>query len=499
MRSTPGIPLPIRPEYDSPLGLLPSAPLPAWDGEEKVALSEILSALSFALDLTEGAIPGHAIRTCLLGMRIGIALRLDHSLLSDLYYALLLKDLGCSSNAARMSELLGADERSAKQAIKAIDWTDSGIARARWAAKHVLPGSSHWHKLKRLLEMKRHGEQNTVALFRARCERGAAIARKLGISERAAAAIYSLDEHWNGNGFPEHLHGQAIPLLSRISAIAQHLDVIGGAVSQSHAMDALKERSGRWFDPDLVRLTVALDRSSALWSHWNTTGDRRAVVDLEPGGSHTIGAAQVDFICEAFAEVVDAKSPMTCRHSVGVMQAANSISGRMGLDPERRKLIYRAALLHDIGKLRVPNNILDKRGTLTAAEWAVIWEHPTVSYEILARASCFNQVALIAGRHHERLDGSGYPGGLTAEELTLEDCIVAAADVFATLAEDRPYRPAMQPDAIISIMKRLEYTGKLLPVCCRMLREEVEMRLSPTVTPPEPNESAAYDLIEPRE
>jgi putative nucleotidyltransferase with HDIG domain len=473
MRGTLRSSLPVGLKNPTRLEILPTLTPPFSDGEEKVAVSETLSALSFALDLTEGAVPGHAIRTCVLGMRIGMALQLDRTLLSDLYYALLLKDIGCSSNAARMSEVLGGDERRAKQAIKTIDWTDSGLQCILWAAKHALPGSSAWRKIKRIVEMKWHGEEDKLALSLARSERGAEIARKLGIGERGAAAIYSLDEHWNGNGVPDHLAADKIPLLSRILAIAQHLDILAGMRGQAHAIDTLKERSGRWFDPDLVRLTLDLHRSGQLWEDWNTGSERKIMAELEPGGSHIIGAAQVDLICEAFAEVVDAKSPMTYRHSLRVMQAANAISGRIGLEPQRRKLIHRAALLHDIGKLRVPNSILDKRGPLTPAEWAVVWEHPNLSYEILARISSFDRVAIVAGRHHERLDGSGYPGGLTAKELTLEDCVVATADVYATLAEDRPYRPAMQPDAIISIFNRLEQTGKLMPICCDALREEI--------------------------
>jgi putative nucleotidyltransferase with HDIG domain len=149
-----------------------------------------------------------------------------------------------------------------------------------------------------------------------------------------------------------------------------------------------------------------------------------------------VGAPEIDGICEAFAEVVDAKSPMTYRHSVGVMEAANAITGELRLPVAQRQLVHRAALLHDIGKLRVP------------------------SFDALAR---------IAGHHHERLDGSGYPYGLTEAELTLEDRIVAAADVYGTLAEERPYRAAMPPREIEAIFRRLVRQRKLDPVCCEAL------------------------------
>ena len=456
-----------------------SAPAVAPSCDDTIPLSEIVSALCFALDLTEGAVPGHALRACLIGLRIGAALSFSPAHLSDLYYALLLKDIGCSSNSARMAQIFQGDERKAKAAVKFVDWTDSGLACGLWAIRHALPGGSILKKAAILAIMKRDGEQNNLAMFRARCERGATIARKTGLTEHAAKSIYSLDEHWNGLGYPDHLRGPDIPLLSRILLLAQHLDVYATRFGPGRAIREMHARSGRWFDPALVAVAEDLHRKGSLWAGCNTPEEREIVIALEPGEIRHVGPHEIDAICEAFADVVDAKSPMTFSHSVGVMHAANGISGRLRLNPERRQLVYRAALLHDLGKLRVPNSILDKPAALSPEEWTIVRQHPQLSGQIISRIASFQSIAVVAARHHERLDGSGYPDGLSSADLRIEDCIVAAADVFSTINEFRPYREALSPPEILTTLDRLKRQNKLNPECCDALQHELETNRDP--------------------
>jgi len=233
---------------------------------ESFALSEIVSALSFALDLTEDAIPGHAVRCCLLGTRIGRELGLNDAALADLYYALLLKDIGCSSNAARMSQILGGDDRKAKREVKLVDWTRPTLAGLKMAWVNALPNGRFWQRARRVLDLSLHQKRNNVEVISIRCERGAGIARKIGMSAECARAIYCLDEHWDGAGYPDHLQAEAIPLLARILGVAQHLDVFAGDKDRRTAIETMRKRSGSWFDPELVRIVVSLDLSGALWA-----------------------------------------------------------------------------------------------------------------------------------------------------------------------------------------------------------------------------------------
>ena len=323
----------------------------AQQSDDSISLSEIISALSYALDLTEGVVHGHALRSCLLGMRIAEEAKLPAEQTSGLYFALLLKDIGCSSNASRMCQIVGGDDRAMKAVARFEDWTKPHKFKMLW--KNVLPNSSPAVKFARILRMGATRQSNNREMISLRCDRGAGILSKLGMGPVAADAVRSLDEHWDGSGYPDSLMGEQIPLAARICAVAQHLDVFSSARGALSAIDTLIERSGTWFDPQLVRIVLSLHHRGVLWTNCSgkdTEEDtRRAVLDLDSGSRHHLQPSQIDQICEAFADVVDAKSHFTYRHSQGVADAAFAIAQEMGLSAERVQTVRRAALLHDIG------------------------------------------------------------------------------------------------------------------------------------------------------
>ncbi len=441
---------------------VPFEVLKSKNSPSSISLAEILSALSFALDLTEGAVPGHALRSCLIGMRLAEELDLPSERMADLYYALLLKDVGCSSNAARLCQIIGGgDERRVKAGVKLEDWTRPDrpkLSTLQLLWNTVEPDAG---ALKRTMGIVRIGmtqHRNNEEMIKLRCDRGAQILRKVGLGETAAEAVRGLDEHWDGSGYPERRIGDAIPLEARILAVAQHLDVFATERGTETAIEVLEERSGRWFDPELVRIAKHLDKYGILWCNavaaTPEADARQAVLDLAPESVGLLKAADVDLICEAFADVVDAKSSFTFEHSLGVADAAVGIAKGLGLSEQRVQLVKRAALLHDIGKLRVPNSILDKPASLSAEEWSIMQEHPRLTREILSRVKSFAELAFIAGAHHERLDGSGYPDKLVARELPLEARIISVADGFSALTQSRPYRAGLPTDEVIEIMSR---------------------------------------------
>lgn len=426
-------------------------------GNGTIALSEILSALTFALDLTEGAVPGHALRTCLLGMRIASAIDLPAPLMRELYYALLLKDVGCSSNAARLCAIVGGgDERAVKAGSKLGDASDPKMWKMLW--KNVFPGVNGVRRALHIVKMGKEREKNNQELFELRCDRGAQILRKLEMGDLAADAVYHLDEFWDGSGYPMHKRGTSIPLLSRICSVAQNLDVFASESGAEAAIKVLEERQGTWFDPYIVYTAKHLHRAGKLWRHCLAEVDvevtRAAVLDLDDSEKTPLTATRIDNICEAFAIVVDAKSPFTFQHSIGVAETATALAKELKLSPERVHLVRRAALLHDVGKLRVPNSILDKNGKPTEDEWAVIREHPLVTQKILSRVSAFRELAIVAAEHHEKLDGTGYPHGLHGEQMSLEARIIAVSDMFTAMVEKRPYRGPVDPETVLGILAK---------------------------------------------
>lgn len=418
-----------------------------------IRVAEVLSALSFALDLTEGQPMGHSARSCVFGMYIAREIGLPLEAQGNLYYALLMKDAGCSTNASRMFQIFGTDDIAAKRDVKTTDWTRVGWESLEYALSHVRTGAPFLERVRGLFDLALHQERNAKEVVQIRCERGADIARRIGLPEATAAAIHSLDELWNGAGHPGGLRGEQIPLLARIMNLAQTADVFYTTHGRHAALEITRKRSARWFDPDLVRAFHSAAKKESLWADVDEAPKK--VVELEPRQDFLAADEDtLDRICLAFADVIDAKSPFTYRHSTGVAGAAVSIANQLAMSPSEVTLIRRAALLHDIGKLSVSNAILDKPGKLTGEEWAVVRRHPYHSYEILKRIPGFAGLSEIAASHHEKLDGSGYFRGATAEQLSLPARILVVADIYDALAAKRPYRDALPLEEVFAIMQK---------------------------------------------
>jgi HD-GYP domain-containing protein (c-di-GMP phosphodiesterase class II) len=420
--------------------------------DEHVRLSEVISALSYALDLTEGQPEGHSVRTCLIGMRIGREIGLDAEARSSLFYALLLKDAGCSSNSAATCELFGADDHAVKRTWKTVDWA------SRWRSighvvRNVRPGAPLLEKARQVAGFTRTEAPGTE-LVRTRCERGADIARMLEMPDDTAAAIHALDEHWDGRGIPAGLAGEEIPLLARIACLAQTVEIFHSTRGVQAAFAMAGDRAGRWFDPELVRALQALRADGGFWA--GLAGDCRAqAAALEPQDRALVADGdRLDRIAHAFARVIDAKSPYTFRHSEGVAEYAAAAAGVLGFGADALRGLRRAALLHDVGKLGVSNRILDKPGKLTEEEFAVVRRHPEYSFRILSRVAPLRALAETAASHHERMDGRGYHRGIDAGTLPLAARVLAVADVCDALSAERPYRAAMPRERVLEIMRR---------------------------------------------
>ena len=436
-------------------------------------LSELVSALTYALDLVEGQPQGHAVRSCVIGMRLGAKVGLPPGDLRDLYFALLAKDAGCSSNATRMCQIVAGDEIAAKRAVKITDWTRTSWETVRYAWTNIAAGAPLGRKLRQLAHVAAHQSTQAKELVEMRCDRGASIALDMGLSQATADAIRSLDEHWNGRGYPDGLRGEEIPLPARILNISQTLEVYWRECGAERAIEVATERAGRWFDPALARIAERLHCEGAMFASLEGDDAAGQLREWEPAAdAEPLTDERIDDICVAFASVIDAKSSYTFRHSLGVTSAAHAIAGRLGFDADTGVTIRRAALLHDIGKLSVPNSILEKPGKLEADEWAVVRNHPYHTHQILSRIPGFGELAEIAASHHEKLDGSGYWRGLTGEQMSAPARLLVVADIYDALAAKRPYRDAMPPDLVFGIIEK-ETPHKLDSDCVRALKEGV--------------------------
>ena len=445
---------------------------------QKLRLAEVLSALTYALDITEGQPQGHSVRCCWIGLLIAEELKLGDQQTWELYYTLLLKDLGCSSNAARVCELYLADDLSFKKDFKLVN---GSLPQAlRFVMSHTGLQSGMAERFRAIINIFQNGGEISRELIETRCTRGADIARKMRFGEPVAQGIHNLDEHWDGSGKPNGIKGEEISLYARIALLAQVVDIFRMSAGEDAARKEIENRSGTWFDPSLVKAFKAVAARPSFWDAMKGDDLREMILELEPENADiNFDEDYLDDIAAGFAQVVDAKSPFTKGHSERVALYSDMIAEQLQLTPPHRRWLKRAALLHDIGKLGVSNSILDKPGKLDEAEWVAMRRHSAETELILSRISVFRKMAPVAAAHHERLDGKGYPNNLAGDQISFESRILAVADIFDALTADRPYRSAMPIAKALSIMT--EDSGRAIDSDCFAALKEALQKINSSI------------------
>ena len=416
------------------------------------SLTAILAGMSHALDLTEGHPRGHAERACRLALSLATAVGLSETDRRHLVHATLLKDAGCSSNALRVYQTFGGPEHGVKRAVWERDWRKFG-ERLRYALSWTERGGSPVERFRKLARIAAAGQSDAREIFQIRCARGAEIARRVGFDAVIADAIHDMDEHWDGGGHPRGLAGEEIPVLARVMGLAQVMEIFWGMGGPLAAIDVARDRKGTWFWPELVKAAETLHTDTALWEDLFAPDLASRILRQMPDTTDVAyDGARLEQVAQAFAVIIDGKSPYTFDHSRRVAGYAVSIGRRLGMEDDALRRLRHAGLVHDLGKLTVPNSILEHPGKLDDDQWKVVRQHPSYTFDVLARVPILEELALDAASHHERVDGRGYHRGLTGDQMSLTSRILAVADVMDALAADRPYRAGMAPEKVLGIL-----------------------------------------------
>jgi len=414
-----------------------------------VRLSEIIGPLSYALDLADGFAPGHALRACWIGMHIGQRLGLDAEKLSNLYYTILLKDIGGSAAAGRLCSVFANDDFKVKSQYRFV-YDQSAVETLVFLFRNVAPDAPLFPRLVRFAYVFFRGKKIRRELHQVRCRRGIALAARMGFSFEVADGIRCLDEHYNGRG-------KKIPLFSRIALVSQFFEIYHCAAGVERALRKVRRRSRMWFDPELVDVLETLTADPAFYEPLRSPDILHLVHNLEPKGtphaSEALNDHQIDETARAFADIIDAKSQFNKGHALRVAHYAQIMAKQLGLSEDDVKFLYRAGLLHDIGTLGISNTILDKPGRLDPQQWTSVKLHPIVSEELLKRVDAFSELGFLAGAHHERLDGKGYPRGLKGDDIPPHARILALAGAFDAISYPRAYHPTRTVQEALAILE----------------------------------------------
>ena len=414
-------------------------------------LAELLAALSLGSDLGMGLPMEHVLRQCLISMRLADRVGLDSGDRGVVYYTALLAWVGCHVDAYEQAKWFG-DDLVLKADFREVDFA-SPLATGRFMLKHFGAGLPLGDRAKLGVELLRAGVPRRNAALERHCYAANELAGRLGLGDRVRRSVVQSFERWDGKGVPTGAKGDEILTTARIVNLADVVEVYHRAGGTEAAIWVASERSGTQFDPALV--DVFCSAAADVFAELDAVTTWGAVIAEEPGLGAWLSDSEFDAALEAIADFVDVKSPYTIGHSRGVADLAAAAARGHGLPAEETTLVRRAGLVHDLGRLGVSNAVWDKPAKLTAAEFERVRLHPYLSARILALSEDLAPLGALAIEHHERLDGSGYPRGLTGASISLPSRILAVADAYRTRVEPRPHRPAY-PTEEVAVQLRAE-------------------------------------------
>lgn len=437
---------------------------------EDVRLAELLAALSITTDLAMGHEPEKAVRATILATEIARHMDVPETDVADVYFTTLLKHVGCTATPHEELELFGPDAYEMRRVAEGTDVASlrenlrlmgmtgrgAGLARPRYLARAIAGG-----------------KEVGASIARATCEVATTMSDRLGFGDAVGRALFHNTERWDGRGDPEGLRGEDIPLAARIAEPATQAVVGHRRAGTDVALATTERRAGGWFDPAVVEAFRAvgprtLERLEAE-DPWTL------VLAAEPEPVRTISPDRLDAVAEAFADVIDLATPFTMGHSSGVADLAAAAAERLEMEDPRA--VRLASLLHDLGRASVAVRIWEKPGPLSTSEWEQVRLHPYHTERILSRSVVLQPLARIAGMHHERRDGTGYHRGASAAEVPAEARLLATADAYQAMTQERPHRAALDPAQASEVLLS-ETRGRLDPECARAVIEAAGQRPS---------------------
>lgn len=438
-----------------------------WEARlgDELRLAEILAGLSVATDLGMDQEPEKAVRTCLVATELARAMDLPGRDVRDVFYTALLRHVGCTAPAHEAAYLFGDDLAGTPQAER----TDLANRREALALIATAGKGMGVHRIRHLARTLAAGKEGGRTISLSACEVGARMAERLQLGDGVRTGVFHSLERWDGKGEAHGLAGEDVALSARLTVVATQAVVFDRLGGPEAAVDMVRRRAGGWFDPAVVeifgRVGPEVLRRLAEADVWTE------VLAAEPQPVRRIPERQLGDVARAFADMVDLLTPFTLGHSAGVAELAAAAAASLRLPNGTVDLVRHAALLHDLGRVTVSSHVWEKLGTLTATQQEQVRLHAYHSERILTRSAILQPLARIAGMHHERQDGSGYHHGALGAQIPTEARLLAAADAYQAMTQDRPYRAALAPAAAAREVEAAARSGRFDPECARAVIE----------------------------
>lgn len=405
----------------------------------RLRLAELLAAVSLATDLADDAPMESALGDALTAVRLARIAQLSGDDLADVYYLSLLYHVGCTAAAVAQERIVAGDDTGPSRWFSEADYADGEallrLAAPRAAANWGIPGREA--AVGRLLTRL---EGSLAQSFAAICEVGARLGDRLGAGPRVVKALDHAYARWDGQVHFLLPKGEAISYHARLVHLVHVARVYARASGIQGANDVVRARSGGEFDPELCDLWLA--NSAELFGDRARESIWEAALAAEPTPHRLVAGSHVDLVTAALGDFGELKSAHNVGHAARVADLAEAAGAALGLDPSEVVELRRAAQVHDLGNVSVPNRIWAKAGPLNRAERERVCLHPYQSQRVLTVSESLRPISVLAGMHHERLDGSGYYRGLPAGAIPMASRVLAVVEVYQSMTEERPWRPA---------------------------------------------------------
>lgn len=368
---------------------------------------------------------------------------------SHAYYTTMLRFVGCTAPMPEYAASMGVADTDMRPRGDMTDMTNPKEAFSLlFSLGSTLPA---WRRPGVWAGVMIRGRSVASTGVRADCEVAVRMARRFQLHENVATALYQTFERWDGHGMLGGLEKEAISVPARFANVAFAAVMFHDLGGRETAVDALRRWSGRSLDPEIA--AAFLKRSNELLQTVESEDAWLDSLACEPSPRQLVSERRLDEVIQGFGDFVDLKSVYLHGHSAGVASLAEGAGRACHLPEAETTALRRAGWLHDLGRAAVPTIVWDKPGPLTTPEWELVRLHPYHTERILSRSTVLAPLAQLAGMHHERIDGSGYHRGAPAAAQPRSARLLAAADVYQALTQERPHRRALSPEAAARVLE----------------------------------------------